>query len=447
MSTKTISRQERAKKQRNWLKKAFAIDENTFPNENVQAVQDYWTKMSGGQYTVDPIYCQFYSQATGEFDPRYIPDDFQYWTLEYKCINFDYIRAFTDKNYLDLILKGIKMPETIVHCIKGAYLDANYQSISKEEALEKLKAERENGFVRKISIASYGGSGVSFAAPNTDEKDLEKYLSLNDSNNFVIQKLIRQHPDMAVFNKNSVNSVRVLSIRRNDTVYLASTVVRMGVNGSQVDNFSSGGVCCGVDENGYLKKYCYDAAGKKMTTHPSGIEMLGMKVPSYNKVREQVKILHDRFPQFGIISWDFAIDEDGDPVLIEYNVGRGGIHIHQLCNGPLYGDMTDQLIREAFGVAKALPGITAPKITFAQLNEKGLPRLVWEPVAGAVKYEVYRGVEKTGIMKKMFTTEQTRYTNVTISRGKNYSYRVWAIGKDGLRVPEGCSQIVEIAVK
>lgn len=51
---------------------------------------------------------------------------------------------------------------------------------------------------------------------------------------------------------------------------------------------------------------------------------------------------------FGVASWDIAIDEDGEPVLIEYNVGGAGIDIHQYNNGPLYGKYRERIISDAF---------------------------------------------------------------------------------------------------
>ena len=48
-------------------------------------------------------------------------------------------------------------------------------------------------------------------------------------------------------------------------------------------------------------------------------------------------------PMFGVASWDIAIDADGEPVLIEYNVGGAGIDIHQYNNGPLYGKYRERI--------------------------------------------------------------------------------------------------------
>ena len=440
----------RANKQRNWLKNAFSIDESTFPEEQLQAVRDYWSKMSGGRFEVDPIYCQFYTQATGKFDPRYIPDDFQYWVLEamYLKNDYNYWRALSEKNYLDLVLKGIKLPETLLHCINGEFLDAGYRPLTKEEALEALRAESPNGFIKKISVASCGGAGVSFAEPGNN--DPASFLSVYDGKYYIIQKLIHQHPDMAVFNESSVNSIRILSLRRNGTVYIVSTVVRMGSAGSRVDNFSSGGACCGIAADGTIKDCVYDAKGNKLDGLPSGAEVSGKKLPAYDKICEQVKLLHNRFPQFGIISWDFAVDELGDPVLLEYNVGRGGIHVHQLCNGPLYGDMTELLLNEAFGISEPSDEVADLVVLSAGLNTEGFPYLTWRAFPGVKQYEIYRGIGKDGPMTKMFTTEKTSYTNLAFEKTEGETllrFRIYGVSEDGFYIPKACSQNIEFIVK
>ena len=39
-----------------------------------------------------------------------------------------------------------------------------------------------------------------------------------------------------------------------------------------------------------------------------------------------------------LISWDFSIDENESPVLIEANLTYGQFDFHQMCNWPLFND-------------------------------------------------------------------------------------------------------------
>ena len=72
-------------------------------------------------------------------------------------------------------------------------------------------------------------------------------------------------------------------------------------------------------------------------------------MPGYDKCVELAKKLACRF--YGVsrlISWDFAIGKDAEPILIEMNISFGEIDFHQLCNGPILGDDTDDILKEIF---------------------------------------------------------------------------------------------------
>ena len=58
--------------------------------------------------------------------------------------------------------------------------------------------------------------------------------------------------------------------------------------------------------------------------------------------------MHKRFAHFRIISWDFAVDENNDIQLIEFNFSPQGIRIHQINNGPLFGEFTVEVLEEVF---------------------------------------------------------------------------------------------------
>ena len=71
-------------------------------------------------------------------------------------------------------------------------------------------------------------------------------------------------------------------------------------------------------------------------------------IPSYVKVVEKAKELHRRIGDFRVISWDFAVDEAGEPVFIEMNLKYGGTKYHQLVRGPLFGDRTEKILNDVY---------------------------------------------------------------------------------------------------
>lgn len=49
-----------------------------------------------------------------------------------------------------------------------------------------------------------------------------------------------------------------------------------------------------------------------------------------------------------LASWDFSVDELGNPILIEVNMAFGELDFHQMTNGPIFKDLTQDVIKEVF---------------------------------------------------------------------------------------------------
>ena len=79
-------------------------------------------------------------------------------------------------------------------------------------------------------------------------------------------------------------------------------------------------------------------------------------------------------------------------------------------------------------VVKATCHCAKPVVKIA-LTQKGDPKLTWNAVAGASKYEVYRSTSKNGTYTKMFTTTNRSYTNTNARAGTTYYYKVKAISR------------------
>ena len=61
------------------------------------------------------------------------------------------------------------------------------------------------------------------------------------------------------------------------------------------------------------------------------------------------------------------------------------------------------------------------------LTANGNPRLTWNAVEGAVKYEVYRSTKRGYNYSKLSTTTKTSLTNTSVVEGTTYYYKVRAI--------------------
>ena len=315
--------------------------------EQIKQIQEFWAPYC----KVSPQWALYYSAKNGQFDPRYIPNTLYYTKIDqhFNVRKLGY--GFNDKNYYTKIFDGIKQPKVLVRKINGLILDEKYNLLKIEEAKKIIL--QHNEVICKPSQESGSGRGIQFFSSETIN-EIDEFLKNKEYDNYVVQSLLKQHPDLNRIHKDSVNCIRICSILFEEGVYILSSVLRMGFGNSKVDNATSkdnsayDGMSCGIDEGGRLKKYAYGYnKGNRMIQHPGGgVTFEGYTIPSYDKAIELVKECHPRISNFRLVSWDIAIDEEGEPVLIEANMRKGGINFHQFNNGPLFGEMTERVLDE-----------------------------------------------------------------------------------------------------
>ena len=272
----------------------------------------------------------------------YIPDKIYYseidrfFTTARRCEDLD------DKNLYSLYFHDVKMPRTVLRRVNGEFLDENYHPITIDEALARCVETRQ--VVLKEARLSMGGHGVHFCDLSQQTVETLKELLLSNDN-MIVQEVIHQHDCMNKIHDKSINTIRIMSLFLDGKVHVLSSVLRMGRDGARVDNASSGGIVCGINANGTLKKYAYDTRGNSWSQHPQGATFENYKIVGYERCCELVENLAGRFfTSTKLISWDFAVGEDGEPILIEANLTYGEVDFHQMCNGPIFGDMTEKIL-------------------------------------------------------------------------------------------------------
>lgn len=305
-------------------------------------IEEYWKPFC----KVNMNYHAWYSSRNGICDPRYIPDDLYYTIIDQYFNNRKYGWGVNDKNYYSLYFPDVKQPQTIVRKINSIFYDARYHIISERTAIDLCKSEK--AVIIKPSNETGGSRGIRFWHCDEPISTLKDKI-LYGENSLIIQSLIQQNEELEKIHQSSVNTLRIMTLIIGNEVHHISTVLRMGVNGNRVDNASAGGITCGVLSNGQLKSIAFNAHGVKFKKHPQGFQFSKCIVPNYSKAIEMVKYCHERMGHFRLVSWDVAIDRAGEPVLIEANLRNGECDFHQFNNGPLFGELTDQVLKEVFG--------------------------------------------------------------------------------------------------
>jgi hypothetical protein len=293
---------------------------------------------------------EFYNTSCQDKDKLkyYIPDTLYYCDIDTYFTDARRCEALDDKNLYDIYFHDIKQPTTIIRKINGELLDKDYNIITFDQALELCKINEQ--VVGKKAINSCGGHGVhffDFSSPEGIEK-FKTWLSKTDT--VKVEQVLQQHETLSAIHDKSINTIRIMSMFLDGKIIILSSLLRMGAGGSRVDNGSSGGVFCGIDpKDGTLRETGHYTDGRSCKQHPQGLVFKGFKVVGYERCREIVEQIAGRmFTASRLISWDFAIGVDGEPILIETNLTYGGLSTHLLSNGPLFGDMTPDILDRVF---------------------------------------------------------------------------------------------------
>lgn len=180
---------------------------------------------------------------------------------------------------------------------------------------------RHGRFLFKPDSAA-SGYGIEMIFANTAEEakiEVKKRLAKKRRGDFVLEEVIIQHPEMAKFHPQSVNTLRIRTFRFDDRVEMLPSCMRIGIGNSVVDNLGKGGIGASIDKDGIVVVAC-DETGRYYQRHPDTQEQIvGAKIPYWEQVVSFAKQLAQVVPSVRYVGWDLALTESGEWVMIEGN--------------------------------------------------------------------------------------------------------------------------------
>jgi len=321
----------------------FLNADDHISKEYSNAIKRYWQQFG---ISINTDYHKWYTSRNGIEDPRYIPEDIFYLNIVPAYNNLDFADAFADKAYYNIYFPKVKKPVTYIKNINGFYYDDDFNPITKDKAIKLCS--KSDKLIVKPTIESGGGKGIELidrGSISENEKQLNNIFSSN-SENFIVQDFIKQHPMLSQLNHTSVNTVRVFSFLREKEVAILGSHIRTGKADSFQDHF---GTIYGINETGNLYDFGIKShEGKKLYNKELPVDIDGVYIPNFDKLINIIKKEHHKLPHFRLIAWDFAINSEGEPLLIEFNIKAPGINNHQLIDGPLLREYTDDVLHEVF---------------------------------------------------------------------------------------------------
>jgi hypothetical protein len=174
-------------------------------------------------------------------------------------------------------------------------------------------------------LAGSCGKGVKIYDTSNYENtsDLTKEL-LNDycvgwNGGFIAEELIVQDGRMAALHPNSVNTVRLTTIRYDDRVEVIHPFMRIGRGGKIVDNGGAGGLLADIEFATGKVFACMDENAVVYEKHPdTSLDIIGFTIPRWNEAIELAKTLAMVVKGNRYTGWDLALTKDGW-VMVEGN--------------------------------------------------------------------------------------------------------------------------------
>lgn len=299
---------------------------------------------------IDPISHLAYFNTTGIKDVRIVPErlfrNHYLWVFNDRPMTDGYI----DKNTYDLLFDTTQQVHTVLKRVRGHYFNHDNEQIYHDDIIDLLITDSPEYIIKPSDTNN--GVGISKMIIKNNKvviNGLEVTIDEIEEEfgyNFLIQRVINQHEIMSRPHPSSVNTLRMVTLRWNNTIKNLYTFARFGVGHDIKDNAGAGGLSVGVKDNGKFMDYGIRSY-RKVDEHPTTkvkIKEFG-EIPNYLEIQKFARELHKKILHHDYVSWDIAVGYDGKPVFLEANF-FGSSFLNQIAlERPTFGDETEEVLK------------------------------------------------------------------------------------------------------
>lgn len=307
---------------------------------------------------VEPYSYRFFSRYCG-LNPDIIPEYIGDGIIQEKLSPRRYRPFYQDKNlYAQYIGKNF-IPKTFLCRINKSPILLNDYTVLKESFKDFINNIPQDTLILKPSIDSNSGKGVqifkkivkeghiNWLTPDNNKLLTEEYL-YEYGENWILQEAIIQHPYIAQFSSSSVNTFRICAYRssKDNQIKIPAAALRIGKEGCIIDNACAGGKFVGIDINtGKLGNYVCDKDGNKSSVWNSiNFEEQEFYIPNWAQILNFAKEVASKNLHCRALGLDIALKDDGNPVLIEYNVEFYGYWLFMYTGQNVFGEYLNEII-------------------------------------------------------------------------------------------------------
>ncbi len=278
-------------------------------------------------------YLAYYTELRGEFVKGWLPYDYYRYKILPR-INPPHDCEISENKTYDHRIFGDFAIRPLCVLISGLFYDADLNLLDEAKVAEKLAAHKDRIVVKE----ERGTHGLQVKVMEASEFSTDM---LRRDLNYVVQPYVKQYKSLSDLYPHSVNTFRVTTYLRPDgSVIVKGVILRFGINGSTLDNLSSGGQFIYFDEAGNPSRFAYNLMGLVQGERHvnTGFPFAELKVPMFQEIKDQCVTAHQLYPYVRIIGWDVCVDEHGEPKLLEWNADNPGFHPDDAIFGPLWAE-------------------------------------------------------------------------------------------------------------
>jgi len=302
---------------------------------NLKIIRDYYSLYKTIQIT-------FFEYFNFEFEkqPELFRRTFLSAANKRKCLEIlnsrDYFILARNKYITHLCLESAGVPKPVLYCYYDpmSKIDNNRIGYDHNSVLKILKEKSIGKCIIKTTETSHGegvllinsieykNDSCYLNSFNGDVIELSKILKKEP---LVFESVIEQTSQFKNFNFSSVNTIRFMTLLLpTGEAKVIATFMRIGRNGSCVDNAGNGGnidaavdiatgrIHSAIEFNGWRKT-------TPITNHPDNGSLLeGIIIENWDDIKNKVTQFQQAMPFLRAIGWDIAITDQG-PVVIEIN--------------------------------------------------------------------------------------------------------------------------------
>lgn len=326
---------------------------NNIPNTFQDGENEWINKWSGLGIKANPIYYRLFYHYIGR-DLNIMPEDISHDIIELLLSPPRFSKYYADKNIFDKLFPEGYLPQTILRRMNGFWYNKDYYRINlnNDTLFDILNKSEINRMILKPSIDGMSGRGIKLLEKkegtwfiNNEQLSFEKLQKYSE--NFIIQKCVNQHKDISKFNPTSINTLRLTLYRsiRDDKCVIPSAILRIGGKGSIVDNAHAGGGYIGINvKTGKLFHKVLDQYGRSQKIFNNINFEDNFIIPNWEKILEFAKSIGYYVPHHRLLALDLILQEDGTPMMLEFNVEYYGMWLFQFTTGSALGEYTDEII-------------------------------------------------------------------------------------------------------